>query len=271
MLSRDEWVAFVQSECLTHPVRGLVHQDPLTWRCFSKPRGYAGDAVMLDYIYAAGDLCARDELVAPLGRSIHRHLAAESPASRAVRFRRDYLARLIDDTAAEAGRPDVVSIAAGHARELERSEAFAERRLGSFLAFDQDAASLEAIGSRFDDRADIRTEVGSVRQILTRKTTFSGKHLVYASGLYDYLSQPTALKLTAALFDMVRPGGRVVVANFLKGIFDVGYMASFMGWDLVLRTPEELFQLGDQFGRRASTEFLLDDDENIGFISIRKR
>jgi len=28
-----------------------VHADPLTYRAFSKPRGYAGDAVMMDHIY----------------------------------------------------------------------------------------------------------------------------------------------------------------------------------------------------------------------------
>src|SRR6185436_14902071 len=36
--------------CRHHPICGLLHQDPFTYRAFSKPRGYAGDAVMMDYI-----------------------------------------------------------------------------------------------------------------------------------------------------------------------------------------------------------------------------
>src|SRR5581483_5573244 len=47
-----EWTEFVSEHCLKHPLRRLLHQDPLTWRSFHKPRGYAGDAAMLDYIYS---------------------------------------------------------------------------------------------------------------------------------------------------------------------------------------------------------------------------
>src|SRR5690349_4211574 len=43
----QEWSRVVQL-CLDHPMRQLLHQDPFTYRAFSKPRGYAGDAVLLD-------------------------------------------------------------------------------------------------------------------------------------------------------------------------------------------------------------------------------
>src|SRR5215475_11877146 len=37
--------------CKSHPFAELVLQDPYSRRAREKPRGYAGDAVMLDYIY----------------------------------------------------------------------------------------------------------------------------------------------------------------------------------------------------------------------------
>src|SRR5215210_1964384 len=49
--SLEEWDFLVQSICLTHPIREAAHDDPLTRRAFRKPRGYAGDAVVLDMIY----------------------------------------------------------------------------------------------------------------------------------------------------------------------------------------------------------------------------
>ncbi len=48
----QEWRRFVEAECLTHPLRELIHADPFTLR--RKPRGYVGDAVMLDYICRGG-------------------------------------------------------------------------------------------------------------------------------------------------------------------------------------------------------------------------
>src|SRR4051794_26007505 len=48
------WPAFARG-CLDHPLRNLLHEDPFTFRAFSKPRGYAGDAVMMDYIYGLGE------------------------------------------------------------------------------------------------------------------------------------------------------------------------------------------------------------------------
>ena len=38
-----------------HAVRDLLLNDPFTYRAFAKPRGYAGDAVMMDYIYGLGE------------------------------------------------------------------------------------------------------------------------------------------------------------------------------------------------------------------------
>jgi extracellular factor (EF) 3-hydroxypalmitic acid methyl ester biosynthesis protein len=53
-LTTEAWAERVDA-CLRHPLRELVHQDPFTRRAFSKPKGYAGDAALLDYV------CGRDE------------------------------------------------------------------------------------------------------------------------------------------------------------------------------------------------------------------
>ena len=48
--SDEEWDAIVD-RCLGHPLNGLLQQDPFTCRAFEKPRGYAGDAELIDFIY----------------------------------------------------------------------------------------------------------------------------------------------------------------------------------------------------------------------------
>src|SRR5919206_4118907 len=54
------WAQFAQSDCRRHPVRHLIHQDPISRRSFLKPRGYAGDAVILDFLYEEASV--REEL-----------------------------------------------------------------------------------------------------------------------------------------------------------------------------------------------------------------
>ena len=53
----ESWPAYAQF-CLSHPVCRLLYEDPFTHRAFAKPRGYAGDAVMMDYIYGLGEVAA---------------------------------------------------------------------------------------------------------------------------------------------------------------------------------------------------------------------
>jgi hypothetical protein len=57
---------------------------------------------------------------------------------------------------------------------------------------------------------------------------FSGMDLVYAAGLYDYFQLSLAQKLTALPFEMLRAGGRLLVANFHPSLVDIGYMETAM-------------------------------------------
>jgi hypothetical protein len=54
-VSESTWKQFAAGECRHHPLMQLLQHDPLTCRTFTRPRGYAGDAVMMDMIYAAED------------------------------------------------------------------------------------------------------------------------------------------------------------------------------------------------------------------------
>jgi hypothetical protein len=113
----------------------------------------------------------------------------------------------------------------------------------------------------------------SVRAILSGKVKLEGFHFVYAAGLYDYLSERVAQRLTRLMFDMVVPGGRVLVANFAPGLPEVGYMESFMAWKLIYRTPEEITRLSADIpgSEWKSHRVFWDASENIVFLDVVKR
>lgn len=265
--SAAEWER-VAAECVAHPVGKLLWQDPFTRHSYERPSGYAGDARLLDYLYGVEGAAAG---TTALGASVFGHMMSQQGAL-GVRARRDVLAQLIDETAAHFERPRILSIACGHLREGTGSAALMDGRVGELVALDQDADSLAEVERAFAGKP-VTTVNCSVRAVLAGKVNFEGFHFVYASGLYDYLSERVAARLTRQMFDMVVPGGRVLVANFAPGLPEVGYMETFMGWKLIYRTPEEMGRLSSEVpsAEWKSHRVFWDASENIVFLDLVKR
>jgi hypothetical protein len=264
----ESWPAYARA-CLNHPICGLLHQDPFTYRAFSKPRGYAGDAVMMDYIYGLGEAEQAAREATPLGRAIFQYMDTR-PSARAVRYRRQLIADLIDRTANRGGTR-VLALAAGHLREVQLSHAVRAGMIDEFVSFDQDEASL-AVVERDYARLGVRTMPGSVKQILSGKANPGEFDVVYAAGLFDYLNAPVAAALTRRMFDMTRPGGLMLIPNFLTGARDTGYMESFMDWHLIYRDHADMRALASALPQESVADWQTFDDEDaaITFLLVSK-
>lgn len=270
-MDRHAWEAFIRLEAVRHQIKETMHLCPMTYRSFYKPRGYAGDAVMIDHIYGLGEAKFAPHPTTLAGQV---YFASMNSASvRAVRYRRAILAKLIDETVHRVGdgRAKILSIAAGHLREAELSQAVRDGRVGELIALDQDVESLAVVNRDYAGR-NIRTVHGSVRQLIGGKSKFSGCDLVYAAGLFDYLEQPVGKRLVENMFDMVRPGGKIMVANFAHDIPDVGYMEAMMDWWLIFRSQEQVADLfsGLPQERIGKLEIFCDPYQNIIFATADK-
>jgi len=264
----EGWETFCRAEAMLHPVGALVWQDPLTAHSFNKPRGYSGDAQLLDYIYGNSPVPPD---TSDLGRAIFQHnINRQAPSS--VRSRRDILARAIDETVAQFPSPRILSVACGHLREVEGSKEVMEGRVGEFVALDQDPQSLAEVERAYGSKG-VRTVQHSVRAILTEKAIFRDFHLVYAAGLYDYLSERVATRLTRLMFDMLAPGGRLLIANFAPCLADIGYIETYMAWKLIYRESEQMTALARDIASSEwkSHRLFWDEHESIIFLEITKR
>lgn len=228
------WRRVIVERIRPHRLCELLHRDPFTRRAFQKPRGYAGDAVLIDYLYGLAPHTALD----PLGHRVHRHVISTRSA-RSVAHRRTGAAAWIDATPA-GGR--VLAVAAGHLREAELSRRLAAADLGGFIALDQDEASLAVVREQYGSLG-VRTIHASVRQVVNGSLTARNLDLVYTTGLYDYLSRAAAQRLTRTLWDMLAPGGRLVIANFTPDTADFAYIEAFMDWWLIGRTRQQMRDL----------------------------
>jgi extracellular factor (EF) 3-hydroxypalmitic acid methyl ester biosynthesis protein len=209
-------------------------QEPYTRRAFLEPRGYAGDAEMLDFVYsgvASTPTTAR-------GSALFRALAWQSHTARAIRARKALLARMVDEVAARKSRPRVLSLACGHLREADVAKSV-EAALVDYVAVDEEPESLLEVERRLGSRGVAVTNA-SVRAVLRREVTFRDFDFVYAAGLYDYLSPYVARRLTEILFEATAPGGKLLVTNFVPDHPGRAYMEAFMDWSLMYRTHDEL-------------------------------
>ena len=268
--SDPAWAEFVE-KCLAHPLQELLHQDPFTHRVFSKPRGYAGDAVMLDYVYGREEGWPAPAGTSALGKEIFQFTTASS-ACEAVRARRGYIADLVDKLSEDVRKPHVLAVASGHLREALLCSTIRRRRFSRFVALDSDPRSLEEV-TRCYGQFGVQTCNAGVRHLLTRRLDLGLFDLVYSTGLYDYLQLPAAQRLTASLFDLLRPRGRLLIANFLPGILDQGYMESYMAWKLIFRTRQDMLMIAEEIPLSDIHDIRIfaEDNQNIIFLQITKR
>lgn len=264
----EEWRRFSQSACSEHPVKGLLHQDPLTRRAFEKPRGYPGDAELLDFIY--GNVRLPGD-TSRLGAEVYEYLS-QTPECRSVRARRDLIASMIDEIAVRIEKPRVLSVACGHLREAHRSKAVSDGRVGEYIGLDSDPATLAVVQGDLSSKG-IKAFRCSVKSLLKGNYVFADFDLVYSLGLYDYLAQPVATELTSLIFRMLRTGGKLLIANFAPGLRDVGYMETFMDWWLAYRGEVELEDTAsgippDQIREKRTFS---DQRRNIVFFEVTKR
>ncbi len=231
-----------------HPVTALLHQDPYTCYGFHKPRGYAGDAVLLDFIYGGGPSAPLVESASGMGSAIY-HQCLRHPSSAAIRARRDHLASRMAALCRNGACPDILSVACGHLREAGRLERGAVPT-GRFVALDQDAAILEVALAEHPSLL-IEPVQRSVFSLLRSGQQLGTFDFIYSAGLYDYLSDDFATRLTEKLTAMLNPKGRLLIANMLTDFPGAGYMEAIMDWWLIYRTAAQFKRLA---GRAAGVK-----------------
>lgn len=255
-----------------HPVAEYFHRDPFTRWSFRKPRGYSGDARLLDFIYQHENILDDVAEASPIGQALYAY-SKFYPSCVAVRERRDLLTRHVDEIA-EARGPgtEVLTIAAGHLREADNSIALKQGRIARWVALDQDPMS---VGSVARDFAGTRVEAidGSVRGLLTDAYKLGSFDFIYSAGLYDYLTHAVAVRLTKRCMRMLKPNGVLLFANFSPELTDDGYMETFMDWTLLLRSEADMWSIVNASVHRnaVDTSVFFGANRNIVYAVIRKR
>ena len=246
--------------CQGHSLHKRVLEDPFTSRAFEKPRGYAGDAVMLDYIYRPKQL-----RVSEFGVALHR-ATTSAGAANSIRWRRSHLAARLLDGMEEQKRLRVLSVASGHLRELDIVSAATHKRNVEIVALDQDGDSLEEALRSYEE-FEIRPLKHSI-SYLFKPINLGPFDLIYSAGLFDYLADRMAISLIQALVIKLRPDGKLILGNYTPATDGRGYMEGMMDWRLIYRDENDLMRLASAAVGAKTLKTYRDGPGSIAYIEI---
>lgn len=225
-----------------HPLRQLMNRDPFIRRCVEKPRGYAGDATLIDYLYDREVPVETDSL----GTAMFNHTTA-FPISDAVRGRRDYAAQRLHQATMAGQR--VLVLACGHMRE---ATTLSDEQLKLVTAIDQDAESLAEVRLHCGDSAEV-VEANAVHFLRSAAKAGRQWDFIYTLGLTDYFDDRTMTLFHKLLHACVAHDGSILLANFVHDHLAVGWLEAVMDWHLIYRTEAQLAGFAAQAGLTPQT------------------
>jgi extracellular factor (EF) 3-hydroxypalmitic acid methyl ester biosynthesis protein len=241
----------------------IVQAAPFYWRIVHKPNGYAGDAHMMNFIYQnqyEGDT--------PFGMMLHKHALA-TKACESVRNRKTYLFEQI----LQKGKGDVLSLAAGPAL------ANAFQIISDNYLTARPRQFLERFCSPRKDFDGLRVLISPIKYELNylKKEEFD---LVYSSGLYDYImtfpldDSKGTVALTKNLFNLVKPGGTLIVGNFNhNNPRDLQFIMEYVyDWRLIYRSEKDMFEFARSIPEKQIKNIRV-ENEPLGinyFLKIEK-
>jgi len=218
---------------------------------YRKPFGYAGDFVTMNYIYDNYDkflgASSFEKLINKLTCMIKNSLSNIARKE----FLKEQIAGIIEE---KGSNVKIASIASGPAREL--LELLKENKVNvavDYICFDFENRALSFIKEQYESlSSDVKKNVkisfinnnvvDVIRKPAVRKKLY-GQDLIYAFGIYDYLSDIVSRKLTHSLFECLNEEGKLVLCNVSSDKSDCRTYFEFLGeWYMIYRTKAEMLQ-----------------------------
>ena len=223
-----------------HPLHRVLLEDPFASRAARKPRGYAGDAELIDFAYD------RDPPTAASSRGKELFSITTSfQAPEGVRRRRDYAERRLSD-AWVAGKK-ICALACGHLRE---ADPLIGADVSNIVAVDQDPLSLAIVKQNHGDRITT-VEANAIHYLRAASKATEKFDFIYTLGMTDYFDTRAMSLLYRLMKDSLAPGGEILVANFLPDHLGVGWMDAVMDWHLIYRDEADMARHAAEIGMQA--------------------
>ena len=240
--------------------------SPFIHHIYSKPLGYAGDYGALQKLL--GDPFDGHTLFAKvLNAWLVLNPAGEAYRTRLQKIQAD-LAEQAEACHQKGTKFRVLSIGCGAANEVVRFVASndlcnnADYTMVDFSAetLDHAKANVEAARGKHWRFMETHYHKMSVQGLILDEGRMArkgvpflgpvakagGYDFIYCTGLYDYFSDRVTRRLTQSMYNMLAPGGRLLVCNFTPANPIRHFMKYVLDWDLTHRTQEQMLAIAPQ-------------------------
>jgi len=245
-----------------------------------KPLGYSGDFEVMNYIY---DYYKDRYLGNSSFEKLINNYTCGIPISRSNIKRKEFLKEKIAETIKQTDQAKILSVACGPTREL--LELLREGKINKqvfFKCLDFEKRALDYIKNeidkidwekkRFLSSEYICRDITSIIRHKELKESLKDQDLIYAFGIFDYLSERMALRLSKELYQLLRKGGNLIICNAsLKNSSHRPYYELIGEWNMVYRNEEEMLSWMEGIGDISQIKFEQSSSSNkYLFFSIKK-
>lgn len=181
------------------------------------------------------------------------------------------IARQIDAAAAEkSGTAEILAIEAGHLREAHLSNAVKRRELRRIVALDHDSHAIARIERELGRCGVTALHTPSYALLGGAPNALGHFDFIYSAGLFDGLEMKPARRALVAMFAMLKPGGKLWIANLTPALPDAAFVEAFMNWWPVYRDDTALDALAVEIpaDRIAARGLFTEPAGNIGFLEL---
>ena len=265
---RDLMWGFIFKEIFPYIMRSRFVE-----RAYYKPKGYAGDFLMMEHIYQD-----RPDGDGKLGKIVDAW-CLQRPGAKAIRGRRkllaSQLAALSGSFLDRGSRIRVMNLACGPNREL--FDFLADCKYSQAieaLCVDIDSEALQFTNQYvnvFPHGASIRLmNENLVKWSLGRVSHEIGKqHIIYSAGLCDYLDRRLFQAMISRCHEHLEPGGKLLLGNFAP-YPDQIFMDEILHWQLLYRTREDLQDIFMDTPFGGNIEILAEEEDVNLFVLATK-
>ena len=189
-------------------------------------------------------------------------------ACKSVRSRAIFLYNLVNELTYNGKVTSILNLACGPCRDISRilqSISYHDRL--NFLCVDMDARAISYAKSLLPSKGNIILKEANVF-FLTPPKQYD---VVWASGLFDYLTDRQAIFILKKMWLWTSRNGQLIFANFLPSNDSKLLMEWCLGWFLIHRQPHEISQLAIQAGIPENAIFFTSDEaETMGLCICKK-